>query len=183
MTDSIWFALNTPEDVSLSAVGGAMTVAVYVLVAVPPTESVTVYVTEGASPTNTGSGVNVITPVALTSNVPTPAMVTSLSATVQSTTPAVHESTTEVGSKVIAGSYVVSPTSKLTTCTEPFGPDVVSASATGGGGGVTVGVYVLVPVWFIESAIVYVTGFAVPTNEGKGSKVTTFVATSTVYVP
>ena len=114
-------------------------------VAVPPTESLTVYVTAGAVPVNAGSGVNVITPVGLTSNEPTPVIVTLLPVTEQSATPAVHESTTDVGSRVILESYVVSPSSRLTACATPFGPVVDSGSATGAGGGVTVGVYVVVP--------------------------------------
>ena len=119
----------------------------YVAEAVPSAESVTVYVTEGAVPVKSSSGVNVITPVELTTNEPTPSMVTVLPSeeTVQSGLATVHESTTDAGSNSIAGSAVVSPSSKSIPCGIPFGPVVVSRSAVGSAGSNTVGVYVVIP--------------------------------------
>jgi hypothetical protein len=47
---------------------------------------------------------------------------------------------TDVGSNVIPAADVASPTNKSIVCAAPFGPDVVSGSAVGGVGGLTVGV-------------------------------------------
>ena len=67
---------------------------------------------------------------------------------------------------------VVSLENGVTVCVAPTIPDEVSATATGAGGGVTVGV--IVPSDFCpkESATTYLIGVAVPVKDGKGSNVT-----------
>jgi hypothetical protein len=55
-------------------------------------------------------------------------------------TPAVQDKTMEFSSNVMAGSKVVSPGNKSIVWVVPFAPKVVSGSAVGCGGAITVGV-------------------------------------------
>ena len=78
---------------------------------------------------------------------------------------------------------IVSFENGVTVWVAPTIPDEVSATATGAGGGVTVGV--MVPRDFCpkESTTTYLIGVAVPIKVGSGSKVTAPVDAFSVYVP
>jgi hypothetical protein len=129
--------LNAPVEVSLSAVGPlatatapAATVGVIVAEALDPKEFATTYLIGVAVPANVDNGVNVTTPVDVsTVYVPSPAMVSDVAVHTESSVPVVH-SRTEDGINV-APVPATSPVSTSITCAVLEAPEEVSLSALG----------------------------------------------------
>jgi hypothetical protein len=132
-----WFTSDAPVEVSLSAVGPlatatapAATVGVIVAEALDPKEFATTYLIGVAVPANVDNGVNVTTPVDVsTVYVPSPAMVSDVAVHTESSVPVVH-SRTEDGINV-APVPATSPVSTSITCAVLEAPEEVSLSALG----------------------------------------------------
>ena len=180
-TEIVWFVSYAPDDVSLTATGGAGITGVKVEVAVWPKMSVTLYVIGVFVPSVAfTSATYVTTPVdAFNVYVPSPAMVTTPSAS-HVVVPGVSKHVAEGFRPTVEEPKPPVPVTVVNVAVPPANTAFVSGVAAGPAGGSTNGVIVAATVRPRMSVTTYFTGAAVPTKLGNGSNVTTPVVLFTV---